>query len=79
MGQKTKHLDASGLRCPMPVLRTRRALDEMSVGDRITVTATDPAAVHDMPAFCSMAGHNLLMASEENGTIIFEIEKGVRT
>lgn len=51
-------------------------LDGMAKGDRLVVTATDRAAVHDMPAFCSMSGHNLLMASEEDGKIIFEIEKG---
>lgn len=76
MTHSVQHLDASGLKCPMPVLRARRMLDGMAKGDRLVVTATDRAAVHDMPAFCSMSGHNLLMASEEDGKIIFEIEKG---
>lgn len=76
----TKHtvqeLDATGLRCPMPVLRARRSLDGLNPGDRLVVKASDPASVHDMPAFCSMAGHKLLMAKEEGDAFIFEIEKG---
>lgn len=69
-------LDATGLRCPLPVLRARRALDGLAPGDRLEVTATDPASVHDMPAFCAMAGHELVIAREDAGVFIFEIEKG---
>lgn len=73
---KTKTLNVTGLLCPMPVLRTRRALDSMRAGEKLTVTASDPASIHDMPAFCKMAGHKLLMAHEAKGVIIFEVEKG---
>lgn len=75
-GAKKETLDASGMLCPMPVLRARRKLDEMDVGDMLVVTATDPASVQDMPAFCSMAGHKLLIARQEEDSFIFEIEKG---
>lgn len=68
-------LDATGLLCPMPVLRARRFLDDMNPGDILQVKASDPAAVHDMPAFCRMAGHKLLMAYVEDDNYIFEIEK----
>lgn len=72
-------LDATGLMCPMPVLRARRFLDEMNVGEILQVTASDPAAVHDMPAFCRMAGHKLLMAYVTDENYIFEIEKCPQT
>lgn len=60
----------------MPVLRARRALDQLAHGDTLVVTASDPASVQDMPAFCSMAGHKLLIAREDDGHFIFEIQKG---
>ena len=69
-------LDATGLACPMPVLRTRRKLDELKAGEMLLVIASDPASMHDMPAFCSMAGHTLLMAHSKDGKFYYEIRKG---
>ncbi len=69
-------LDATGLSCPMPVLRARRKLDELEVGQTLLVIASDPASMHDMPAFCSMAGHTLLMAHSRDGKFYYEIRKG---
>lgn len=69
-------LDVSGMLCPMPVLRARRKLDDLSPGDLLLVIATDPAAVQDMPAFCTMAGHTLVMASVDGDKYLFEIRKG---
>ena len=71
-----RELDVTGLLCPMPILRARRILDEMQIGDILLVTASDPASVHDMPAFCSMAGHKLVMARAEGQHFLYEIEKG---
>lgn len=71
-----KTLNVTGLLCPIPVLRARRVLDTMQLGEKLTITASDPASVHDMPAFCKMAGHKLLMAHESDGLITFEVEKG---
>lgn len=73
---RIESLDVTGLLCPLPVLRARRKLDGLRSGDTLIVTASDPASVQDMPAFCSMAGHKLLIAREHNGSFIFEIEKG---
>lgn len=70
------HLDVTGLLCPMPVLRARRILDDMDAGDILIVTASDPASVQDMPAFCKMTGNTLHMARVEDGNYIYEIEKG---
>jgi tRNA 2-thiouridine synthesizing protein A len=70
-----KRLNVTGLLCPIPVLRVRRALDSLKAGERLIVTASDPATIHDMPAFCIMAGHKMIMAREKGSEIIFEIEK----
>lgn len=72
----TATVDATGLSCPMPVLRARRKLDEIEDGELLLVIASDPASMHDMPAFCSMAGHTLLMARVEDGQYHYEIRKG---
>ena len=61
-----RHLDLSGLVCPLPVLRTRKALKELQPGAVVEVVATDPASVKDMAAFCEATGHALL-ASEAVG------------
>ena len=71
-----QELDVTGLLCPLPVLRARRVLDNMKTGELLLVKASDPASVHDMPAFCKMTGHKLHMAHIEDGSYVFEIEKG---
>ncbi len=68
-------LDASGLKCPMPVLRTRRILENMSVGDTLTLIADDMTSITDVPAFCRMAGHHLRHVDDRDGQFIFTIEK----
>lgn len=52
-------------------------LDDMQVGELLLVIASDPATVRDMPAFCTMTGHRLHMASVEDEKYLFEIEKGI--
>ena len=74
--EKPDTLDVTGLLCPLPVLRARRKLDSLSLGDTLVVTASDPVSVQDMPAFCNMAGHKLVIAYESGGSYIFEIQKG---
>jgi tRNA 2-thiouridine synthesizing protein A len=61
MAEKT--LDATGLSCPLPVLKARKALREMAPGQTLELLATDPGAVEDIPAFCLTAGHELLESS----------------
>lgn len=50
-------VDARGLRCPLPVIRLARAAADLAVGELVTVWSTDPAAVHDVPAWARMRGH----------------------
>ena len=57
---KENRVDATGLACPLPILRARRALNELPAGATLIVLATDPVALDDFPAFCEQAGHVLV-------------------
>ncbi len=70
-----KRLDAKGLVCPMPVLRTKKALAELEPGQTLEVIATDAASKADIPALLQRLGHELLGVKELNGTITFLIRK----
>lgn len=58
-------LDARGLICPMPVIRTQSKIAELRAGDELEITATDPGALADIPAWCRVHGHEVLAASRE--------------
>jgi len=68
-------LDVTGLNCPLPVLRARKALGEVSVGGCLTVLATDPASVIDFRHFCDTSGHQLVQAHEADGVYSFVIRR----
>ena len=75
-------IDATGLTCPMPVLRLQKILRDMAAGARVTLLATDPMAAIDVPHFCQEQGHRLMAQSTKAGVgagsadlLIFEIEK----
>jgi len=68
-------LDVKGLLCPLPVLKTRKALERLEPGASLVVEATDPAAAIDMPHFCAEAGHDLVSQEAEGGVLRFEIRK----
>jgi len=69
-------LDASGLLCPLPVLKARKRLQALAPGQVLRVLATDPAAHVDMPHFCAEAGHDLLAVQDEGPGAAFLIRKG---
>jgi len=69
-------LDATGLLCPLPVLKARKRLAALAAGDVLTVHADDPGAKRDMAALCQTQGHRLLSARQEGNLLIFEIRKG---
>ncbi len=69
------HLDAKGLLCPLPVLRARKALKSLEVGDILIVETTDAASPADFTAFCTATGDRLLRSEADGGTYRFEIEK----
>ncbi len=70
-----KDLDARGLNCPLPILRTKKALSEMSSGQVLRVVATDPGAVRDFEAFVKQTGHTLLESSDANKEFTFLLRR----
>ena len=69
-----KLLDTKGLNCPLPVLKARRAIRDMSVGQVLEIEATDPGTVQDFEAFCEATGHTLLESREAAGIYVFVIQ-----
>jgi len=67
--------DATGLLCPLPVLRANRKMRELDVGGLLTVRATDPAAEQDFHAYCRQTGHELVSATRDGGVLVFVIRK----
>ena len=65
MTKITRELDASGLHCPMPVLRSKKALDSMASGEILHIISTDPASKNDIPSFAKTTRNELLEAREE--------------
>ncbi|ABL02011.1 SirA family protein [Candidatus Ruthia magnifica str. Cm (Calyptogena magnifica)] len=68
-------LDASGLNCPLPILKTKKALSKMDAGKILNVISTDVGSVKDIEAFCNQTGNKLISTIEESGKYIFNIEK----
>ena len=68
-------VDARNLNCPLPILRCKKGLSEVSAGETLKITATDPGAVKDFQAFCKQTGHVLLQQDEEGKVFTFYIKK----
>ncbi len=68
-------VDAIGLACPMPLLKAKRALNGMQVGQRLRVLATDQGSVRDFQVFAEQSGHLLLDSGEANGIYTYLLEK----
>lgn len=73
--QANKVLDAKGLACPMPIVKTKKAMDELNSGDVLEIHATDKGAKNDLTAWASSSGHELLSDKEEDGVFTFYIKK----
>ncbi len=65
-----KELDVRGLNCPMPILKTKKALAELASGQLLRVAATDPGSVRDFQAFAKQTGHELVHQSEADGVFV---------
>jgi tRNA 2-thiouridine synthesizing protein A len=74
-----KELDARGLNCPLPILRCKKALAEISNGQVLKVMATDPGSVKDFQAFCKQTGHELLSLEQNESLFTFYIRKRAAT
>jgi len=71
----SKEFDASGLACPLPIVKTKKALADMTSGQILRVIATDPGSVCDMAAFAEQTGNALLEQSTENSKFVFYLKK----
>ncbi|MFB1098479.1 sulfurtransferase TusA family protein [Terribacillus sp. JSM ZJ617] len=73
--QSNKVLNAKGLACPMPIVKTKKAINELNTGDVLEVHATDKGAKADLSAWAKSGGHELLQDTEEAGVLKFWIKK----
>ncbi|MHC1783742.1 MAG: sulfurtransferase TusA family protein [Anaerolineaceae bacterium] len=70
-----QELDCSNLSCPMPILKTKKAIDGMQVGQVLRMIATDPGSLPDVSAWTSKTGHELLSHEQDGPKFIFFIKK----
>jgi tRNA 2-thiouridine synthesizing protein A len=70
-----REVDARGLNCPLPILRTKKALNDMASGQTIRITATDPASTRDFQAFARQTGNELLEHGERDGAFWFVLKR----
>ena len=73
--QFDRELDVKGLNCPLPILRTKKALSEMSSGQVLRVLATDPGAVKDFHAFAKQTGNQLLADGQVDQAFEFYFQR----
>ncbi|CAK8713205.1 Sulfurtransferase TusA [Candidatus Electronema halotolerans] len=69
-------LDAKGLSCPMPLLKTKKEINKINTGEILQVDGTDPGSRNDIPGWCARAGHEYLGEKEETGYMSFFVQKG---
>ncbi len=74
--QSVKVLDAKGLACPMPIVKTKKEMDNLSSGEILEIHATDKGAKNDLIAWAKSGGHELVKDEEENGILKFWMKKG---
>jgi len=75
MANFDQELDARGLNCPLPILRAKKALNDLSGGQVLRIIATDPGSVKDFQAFAKQTGNELLESGEGSGEFTFLIKK----
>ena len=68
-------LDAKGLNCPLPILKAKKAINDVASGGTLEIFATDPGSVADFEAFCRTTGNELLESKEEGGVYTYLIKK----
>lgn len=75
MAEFDRELDASGLNCPLPILRAKKALTDMISGQVLKVISTDQGSVKDFEAFCKQTNNPLLSCGEQGGKFVFLLKK----
>ena len=71
----TQELDATGLDCPLPLLKAKQMLNKLAVGETLRVRATDPGSVRDFRVFCELSGNTLLESFESEGVYSYLLQK----
>lgn len=71
----TKTLDAKGFACPLPIVKTKKAMDTINSGEVLEVLATDKGALSDIPAWTKSGGHTILEQKTEEDVLYFYIQK----
>ncbi|WP_079528795.1 sulfurtransferase TusA family protein [Solibacillus isronensis] len=71
----TQTLDAKGLACPMPIVKTKKAIDKIKSGEVLEVLVTDKGALNDFKAWAGAGGHSIVEQKEEAGVLYFYIQK----
>lgn len=69
------HVDASGLPCPMPLLKAKQAMHQVAAGEMIAIVATDAGSWRDIPAWCALAGHTIVEQHQQDERFQFVIRK----
>jgi tRNA 2-thiouridine synthesizing protein A len=67
-------LDARRMLCPLPVIRAQEKVEQLVAGDTLTVYCTDPGAIHDIPAWCRVNGHEVLHIEQQDDEISIRIK-----
>ena len=75
MSEFDQEVDATGLNCPLPILRCKKAMNGLESGQVLKITATDGGSPKDFEAYCRQTGDNLMSSTEEHNTFIFIIKK----
>ncbi len=75
MADFDQELDASGLNCPLPILRAKKAIAGLEAGQVLRIIATDPGSVKDFEAFAKQTGNELLESGEQDGKFVFTMKK----
>jgi tRNA 2-thiouridine synthesizing protein A len=73
--QFDSEVDAIGLKCPLPILKCKKAISKLNASEVLKISATDKGAVKDFQAFCKQTGHTLLEQTQIEDTFIFFIKK----
>jgi tRNA 2-thiouridine synthesizing protein A len=68
-------LDARGLNCPLPILRTKKTIAGLNQGEVLEVVSTDPGSLKDIESFCKQTGNELLSSSQAGSDFVFQIRK----
>lgn len=76
MTATTQRVDARGLNCPLPILRLKKAIQQLGQGEEVELLSTDPGSVKDVQSFCTQTGNVLVSGGQEGKDFAFRIRRG---